>query len=243
MNGELYYKAYDKRYRTVHEAGIDFWGHTPNDEVLFNSLKEWVINNDLAGKRIIEFACGEGAAGVMLSKLGCIYHGIDISAAAVEKARNTLNGYEHATVSQLDMVNDKITDTYDAALDSSGFHMLVLDCDRQAYLANVFACLRIGAPMLFYQEAYRTDAYEGTYESMEQWLEMTGVDIDTPEQRFGRNGDEEIEIFIPLLPARPKSKKGYITEMESVGFVVDELIENESNESITYSATIKVHKP
>ena len=39
---EPYYMAYEKRYQTVFSAGAKCWGHTPNDDVLYNTLKTWV---------------------------------------------------------------------------------------------------------------------------------------------------------------------------------------------------------
>ena len=74
-----YYLAYEDRYRRVFEAGIELWGHSPDDETLVRTLAEWVEENDLAGKTVVEFACGEGAAGVILSKLGVRYRGFDIA--------------------------------------------------------------------------------------------------------------------------------------------------------------------
>ena len=67
MIKEPYYLAYEKRYKAVYEAGADHWGHSPDNEVLKETLKNWVNSNNLRGKRIIEFACGEGACGVVLS--------------------------------------------------------------------------------------------------------------------------------------------------------------------------------
>ena len=61
-----YYMAYEKRYRTVFEAGVSRWGHSPDDPILYETLKAWVEENDLVGKKVVEFACGEGACGVIL---------------------------------------------------------------------------------------------------------------------------------------------------------------------------------
>jgi hypothetical protein len=46
---EPYYKAYEKRYQTVFSAGAKRWGHSPDDEVLYNTLKLWVEENNLQG--------------------------------------------------------------------------------------------------------------------------------------------------------------------------------------------------
>ena len=49
---EPYYKADEKRYQTAFSAGAERWGHSPDDEVLYNTLKSWVEENNLQGKRI-----------------------------------------------------------------------------------------------------------------------------------------------------------------------------------------------
>ena len=52
---EPYYKAYEKRYQAAFSVGAERWGHSPDDEVLYHTLKSWVEENSLQGKRIIEY--------------------------------------------------------------------------------------------------------------------------------------------------------------------------------------------
>lgn len=84
-----YYLAYEERYQTAFAAGIDYWGHDPGDTTLAEALDGWVRANRLSGRRVIEFACGEGAAGILLSRLGCRYLGVDI-ARRPSKKRNSV---------------------------------------------------------------------------------------------------------------------------------------------------------
>lgn len=140
-------------------AGIDYWGHDPGDTTLAEALDGWVKANRLSDRRVIEFACGEGAAGILLSRLGCRYLGVDIAPSAVEKTKQRLAGFQNAQVRLLDMVTQAAGDEYDAALDCSGLHMLVTDQDRRAYLRNAFHSLKPGAPMLFFRELYQENAY------------------------------------------------------------------------------------
>lgn len=235
-----YYTAYEERYQKVYAAGVSLWGHAPDDEVLVKALSEWVCKNNLRGKRVIEFACGEGSCGVILSRLGCIYHGVDIAPSAVEKAKETLAGYPDAVVSRLDMVRDRPAGRYDAALDVMGFHMLVTDSDREKYLNNIYASLRDGAPVLFFREIYRTDAYEGVVGSFDEWKQISGYDYDTPQERAVR--DSDIKVSIPLIPARARTREGYISEMTSAGFAVDDFVEMDINMQCPYSASIYAHK-
>lgn len=235
-----YYTAYEKRYKKVYAAGAALWGHPPDDETLLKALSKWVDDNGLRGKRIIEFACGEGSCGIILSKLGCIYHGVDIAPSAVKKAKTVLAGHPYAAVTQLDMVNERPAGEYDAALDVMGLHMLVTDCDRQKYLKNVHASLRDGAPALFFRESYRADAYEGVVGSFDEWKQISGCDYDTPEEREVMGSG--IKVSIPLVPARARTKDGYINEMAAAGFIVDDFVEMDINMQCPYSASIYAHK-
>ncbi len=247
MKEKSYYTAYEKRYRTVYDAGVERWGHSPDDAELYTTLKAWVDGNDLAGKRVIEFACGEGAAGLILSRLGCLYHGVDISPAAIEKARLLLRDCPGATAEQLDMVKEQAGGEYDAALDCMGFHMLVTDYDRSAYLRNARASLKSGASMLFYKEAYRDDAHKdeivkAAVPTYEEWLKLTGDDYETPMVRLVETKDGDREIMLPLVPARANDREGYIAEMEAAGFSVERLVEMPESKSIRYAASIYVRK-
>ena len=242
---EPYYMAYEKRYQAVFSAGAKRWGHSPDDEVLYNTLRSWVEEYNLQGKRVVEYACGEGACGVILSELGCIYHGVDISPSAIEKCKELLKNNPKATVEVLDMVKERVNGEFDASLDCMGFHMLVTDNDRELYLKNVYSSLKGNAPMLFFRESYRRDeTYQGVVNSVEEWSEITGEDYQTPQLRQIRNGEtgKIKEVSIPLLPARAKNKDQYIAEFEKAGFIVDRFIEMCTSTAIAHSATVYVRK-
>jgi SAM-dependent methyltransferase len=242
MNNKPYYLAYEKRYQTVFAAGIPCWGHAADDEVLNEALSSWVSENNLAGKRVIEFACGEGGTGVILSRLGIVYCGVDIAPSAVQRAKEALAPYPNAAVKQLDMVNEQINEQFDAAIDVMGLHMLVTDDDRAKYLSNMAASLKPNAPAIFFRESYRIDLPTYKINTIDEWVQITGDDYSTPQPRETFVNGVKHTVNIPLVPARAKNKSDYIEEMESAGFKVDKFIENESSEAIIYSASIYVHK-
>jgi len=238
---EPYYTAYEERYRRVFEAGIELWGHSPDDEILIRTLTAWVEQNSLSGKTVAEFACGEGAAGVILSSLGVRYRGFDIAPSAVEKARGRLRGFTDARVDRLDMVKETagLPETFDAALDCMGFHMLLTDADRNAYLTNVRTVLKPGAPMLFFRESYRENAYTGVVKSFGHWKEITGDDYTTPQLRSTPDGKE---VRIPCVPARAGNREGYTAELERAGFAVENFMPMEESSAIVYSVSIYARK-
>lgn len=233
-----YYERYDDRYKKMYGEGIDRWGNTPDDDMLFSILEKWVEDNDLRGKRVIDFACGEGACGEILSKLGCIYHGVDLSPAAIEKARESLNDYAQARVSLLNMVEETTGELYDAALDCMGLHMLVTDQDRIKYLNNAFESLVNGAPMIFIKEMYGEDSYRGVVESFDDWKKIKNESFEESKLCCEINGKE---IHYPILPARGRTRADYYMEMEFVGFKVEAFIELPINSAC--SACIYVRKP
>ena len=241
---EPYYMAYEQRYKAVYSAGVERWGHQPTDEVLYNTLKAWVEENSLKGKKIIEYACGEGACGVILSELGCIYHGVDISPSAVDKSKKFLTEYPDATVEVLDMVKERVNGKYDAALDCMGLHMLITDIDRKNYLQNACSALKEGAPMLFFRESYRDDAPSCRINTIDEWAKLTESDYSTlqPRQVKNESSGEITEVMIPLLPARAKNKAGYVKEFEDAGFFVVDFKEMDSSSAIPHSATVWVRK-
>lgn len=237
-----YYYAYEDRYRKVYEAGGLYWGHTPEDEALNAALGEFVKSHALAGKSVIEFACGEGGGGVILSRLGCNYHGVDVSPAAVEFASKRLGAFPNAKISLLDMTKEAPGSTYDAAVDIMGFHMLVLDTDREAYLKNAYQALKPGAHMLFYRQLHDENAIAERIESFDKWLELSKSDYTTLDNRTAPGANGPIEVAIPLVPGRSKSEAGYRKELEAAGFEIVNFTALETSSQVINSASILVIK-
>ena len=240
---ESYHLLYENRYKKVYEAGVDYWGHTPDDEELTQVLTEWVNQHNLKGKRIIEFFCGEGASGVILAKLGCMYHGVDISPSALQTAEKSLKDYPHAAVSQLNVVSGEIDGLYDAALDVMGFHMLVTDTDRVAYLKNALSCLKGNAPMLFFREISSKDANDSFIGTYDEWLKVSKGDYTTLHQRTFTKDGKAYDVQIPLVPGRQKTQGGYIKEISEAGFIVDSVVDMELNNKCGESVSIYVRRP
>ena len=73
---------------------------------------------------------------------------------------------------------------------------------------------------------------------------ITGDDYITPQLRQVRNDNNgrNVEVFVPLLPARAKDKEGYIKEFESIGFTVEKFVEMDVSSAIAYSASIYIRK-
>jgi len=195
----------------------------PIEEEVRGILGRFVERFGLVGKKVVEFGCGEGWAGLVFARLGCIYRGYDIAPSALQKATALLSGYAHAEACLQDVVLGGFPrDAFDAGVDVACLHMLVTDADRQKYLANVYGCLRPGAPMHFLHLRYRDDVYQGEVMDYEQWLRITGEDVDTPREMPAVKDGRDFAVMIPCIAARPRSESGYRRELTEAGFEVIE---------------------
>lgn len=242
MDGK-YYHAYEARYQAVQQVPGDFfWGHAPGDQEMREYLADWIGKHALAGKTVVEYCCGEGGGGVALCDLGCNYQGYDVAPSAVRKAASLLSGFAQASVCVRDLVgNPPPENSFDAAFDSMGLHMIVVDSDRSAYLSGMCRALKPGAPAFFFHQSYRENAYEGPVASFDDWKRISGSDYSTPQTR--EIGDTGVTVEIPLVPARARTKAGYLADLKSAGFVVDEIIEMGENTKCIFSVSIFAHKP
>ena len=233
-----YYEAYEERYQATTRAGIPLWGHAEDNEMLVKTLSSWVKSNHLAGKKILDFACGEASAGIILSQLGCQYVGVDISPTAVEQTKERLQRFPQARVLSLDMTKEHPDEPFDAALDCSGFHMLITDEDRQNYLRNANRCLIPDAPYLFFDISYQENETPGPIHSIEQWSQLVNIDFETPEKRSLGNH----EVYLRRLPARARSKTGYQQELALAGFVMDSFTISNQIGGVPSGCIIHAHK-
>ncbi|MBQ8509000.1 MAG: class I SAM-dependent methyltransferase [Clostridia bacterium] len=235
-NQEPYYLAYEKRYSTVFSAGATHWGFTADNPWLIGTLTDWVDTNNLRGRRVLEFACGEGAIGRILSGLGCIWTGCDIAPSAVEKAKQATAAFPSAAVLRRDCVREPMEGQFDAAIDVMGLHMIITDADRAGYLSHLTGSLREGAPVLFLHETYRADAYTGTVASIEEWGRISGSDYTTPQPRTITTPGGQAEVMLPLLPARAKNLNGYTADFKEAGLTIEKFEPNGENVHCLYSA-------
>ena len=225
---EPYYMAYDKRYRSAYEQGADCWASPSEIEEIQNKVGKYVKKFQLVGRKVVEFGCGEGMAGLEFARLGCIYQGYDIAPAAIEKATILLSEYSHAKACLHNVVlGDFPKEAFDAGIDIGCLHMLIADSDRKKYLRNIYRCLISGAPMYFVQLGYRDDIYDGEVTSYEQWLQSTGEDVDTPQKREALKDGKDLPVMLPCIAARPRTERGYREELTEAGFKIVEFTKSE----------------
>ena len=224
--GKPYYTAYDKRYRVVYAQGVEHWTAHPEElAVVESDVRRFLSEaNVQPGARLIEFGCGEGFVGALDAGMGYPYTGVDIAESAIEKARTRLARFsDRVRLHVADILNlsSFSSASFDAGLDVSCLHMLVVDADWQRYLREACRVLKPGAPMLFCRESCRPDAPADLVESYEQWLRLSRTDVDTPEPRDAWCDGQPVTVRLPRIASRARSQEQYRAEIEAAGFVFE----------------------
>ena len=129
-----YYEAYEERYKTAHEAGIQWASNQPTPIVL-QTLRKYAKED----AKVLEIGCGEGRDSIALLKEGYHLRATDISKEAVAYCKRTYPAYESAfTVENcFSAPCEKYSFVYAVAV----LHMLVEDADRRAFYNAIKARL------------------------------------------------------------------------------------------------------
>jgi SAM-dependent methyltransferase len=90
----------------------------------------------LPGKRVLDVGCGTGTNSLWLAQQGCDVLGVDISAAAVEKARQRAG--KACRFAVVDFLKDDVPGgPFDLVFDRGCFHVFDAAADRSAFAARV----------------------------------------------------------------------------------------------------------
>ncbi|MFC1707494.1 class I SAM-dependent methyltransferase [Planctomycetota bacterium] len=223
--GKPYYTAYDKRYRAVYAQGVRYWTAAPQElRSVESQAAGFLAQTGLSatdGPHIVEFGCGEGFVGALLAKQGYRYTGLDVSDSAAEKARQRLAPHHERTQILVANVLDQSVlpaAAFDAGIDVSCLHMLVVDADRHRYLQNAFNALKPGAFMLLCNVLHSSSVPPDPVESFEAWLSLSRTDVDTAEDREAWVDGAPVTVRLPRIAARPRTLDQYRAELEKAGF-------------------------
>ena len=132
-----YYKAYDDRYRTIHEKGLQ-WSSTVCTPIVMEVLERYGIRKD---QKILEIGCGEGRDARVVLEQGYDLLATDVSQEAVDYCRKMMPTYQER-FQVLDCLADTRKDTFDCIYAVAVIHMLVLDEDRNSFYRFIREHLR-----------------------------------------------------------------------------------------------------
>ena len=127
-----YYKAYDKRYKQIHDLGLS-WSVDSNTIIVEEIIKEYNLDK----KRILELGCGEGRDARYLLNKNINVLATDVSQEAINycinKDKKHMNNYQ-----VLDILNNSFKEKFDFIYSVACLHMFVLDDDRSSFFKFVY---------------------------------------------------------------------------------------------------------
>ena len=131
---EQYYKAYDKRYKQVHEKNLS-WSSNNRTEIVEEIIKKYNITNN---SKILEIGCGEGRDAIYLLNKNYNLLATDVSTEAINycKAKDINHATNYQVLDVLDAKN--FHNQYDFIYSIACIHMLVLDNDRNNYYKFIY---------------------------------------------------------------------------------------------------------
>ena len=227
MTGEeQYYLWYEDRYRRVYEQGFGYWNPVPDTsaELLAGIDAFLEYAGCVPGQgTIIESGCGEGFVAEHLLGRGFRYLGVDVSASAIQTARERTGEKGKDSFLQADILKDldRIPDgSYDAAIDNECLHMLVTDGHRVKYLSEIRRLLKPGG-RAFFRVNYRDEGFSHSISDYRDWLEKVENDYTTLHDYPAWADGKEYTIRLPRLPARANNEAGYRAELERAGLEVE----------------------
>lgn len=219
-----YYKAYDHNYRVAYEEGLTYAGEGGSQKDL-ERLRRMLgrIPHDPRDTGILDLGCGDGTTGVFLVRLGYRYLGIDVSEAAIERAKRRCA--EAGADARFEVANALDLHAFpgrgfDIVVDCYCLNMLVVDAHRRAYLKNARRAMKSGGYLILFG-ARDEDACEGPVDSFAEFCMKTGTNTSgVPLQKRQGNRWQDVKGKSVFLMGRSRSLKGYREELTAAGFAI-----------------------
>ena len=132
MNKE-YYKAYNDRYKQVHDHSLQWASDNPSNIVSDTILKYHISPTD----NILELGCGEGRDATFLLEKGYHVLATDVSEEVIQYCHKKYSKYCNE-FKVLDCLKDHLDGTFDYIYAVALLHMLVLDEDRDQFYKFIY---------------------------------------------------------------------------------------------------------
>lgn len=127
-----YYEAYDERYKQIHSMNLQ-WEADVHSPIMDEILAKLELNQQ---SKILELDCGEGRDAMYMMQQGYDLLASDISPEAISFCKKKVPEYADKFM-VLNACEDSWDKTYDLIYSIAVLHMLVLEEDRNKFLAFV----------------------------------------------------------------------------------------------------------
>ena len=198
-----YYKAYDERYKRVHETNNlwEYFKPTPD-------VKKFIDENAKKNDTILDLGCGEGRDAIFLLREGYNIEALDYSKEAIKTCQKNIPSEFKNNFFQLDIFDNNFQKKYNYIYSVCVLHMFVLEEHRNN----------------FYKFVYHHLADSG-----KALIIVLGDDIlekeTNPEEAFlleERNiNNSNIKVKVPKTSCKIMKIKDINKEIENNGFLIE----------------------
>jgi ubiquinone/menaquinone biosynthesis C-methylase UbiE len=233
-----YYHGYADRYEEVYLHGATTWETTDPNDILVRMLQRLEVNPC----RVIDLGCGEGRDAIFLARNGFKVLGVDVSHAALQRARERARqeGVEcrflERDVTTLRGVPDR---SFDFAINMGCLHMMPDKDSRSRHLARVFEVLR---PSGWFLLAHCREKWLHGF-----WSVPEAESIGTPTpgrivERRLRTARGAKTVPLVLVPYLESTEDQLAAECEQVGFKVLKVL-SQAAEAFGSTAVLLLGRP
>lgn len=235
-----YYYEYDECYRTVYAEGAELWETPDPNDALVSFVDE---SESRLGPRVLDLGCGEGRDSVFLARRGFDVTGVDVSRAALDKARAraAAEGVDCTFLERDVILLENVgAEPFDWAINMGCLHMLSEPEHRRRHLARVRDVLRPGGDFLVAH--CRSEWLKGFF-SVPHYDEIGPAVTGRVLRRRIRLPDGGIKwIELPTTHFKEATETELAEELRAAGFEPLRLL-SEENEAFGNTAVLVVRKP
>ncbi len=207
-----YYKAYEERYKKVHESNNLWEIPKPSSEVL-NTINKYKISKS---SKILELGSGEGRDAIFLLDKGYNVLALEYSISAVNKCKELTNNKYSNNFKQFDLMQDTLPGEYDFIYSVAVIHMFVEEKHRQKFYDFIREHLSNTGKALIIAMGNGKDEYKSDINKAFNEVERTNT-----------NSNEK--VIIASTSCRIKSISNMLKEIENSNLKV---IENKIIEDV-----------
>jgi ubiquinone/menaquinone biosynthesis C-methylase UbiE len=221
-----YYWGYDKRYAQTYAEGGTTWETIEPNEIVVKMVPELIADKE--NEEILDLGCGEGRDTIWLASQGFNVTGVDVSAAALDRAReiSKLHGLTPNFLERDVVFLRGLKDgSFSVALNMGCLHMMDSHDDRVKHLKRTFSLLKPGGTFIL--NHCKKDWGKGFW-SLDDYETIANAQFGDVIPRKIRLADGTTkEVMMEVLHNKVMSSDALCNELSNAGFVNVEVLEED----------------
>ena len=208
-----------RRLRAQWTESAQDWIET-DQAVRTGMLDSWMLKalGDVSGKRVIDIGCGEGRFCRLLTELGAVVTGIDLTAALIEQARNVGSKRERYLVGDAEDLAGVADDGFDMAV---SYIVLTDLLDYRRSIREAYRVLRPGGRFIVCNIHPMRSAAMNT----DGWISDRSRKLFYPVDNYTEEGPREFLWWRGPVINMHRTLSSYVSAFLDAGFALEGLHE------------------